>query len=68
MNNTSNLPRYNSLPISITDSIPEIINENKERYLKIRSLIIKNKIFLNNDVIKLIIDRLLNDKKINEKI
>ena len=66
MNNTSNLPRYNFLPLSISDSIPEIINKNKGRHLKIGSLIIKNKIFLNDDVIKLIIDSLLNDKKINE--
>ena len=55
-----------SLPVSISDLIPQVINDIKEEYLKLGSLIIEKKIFLKDDQLELLIDHYLADNKISE--
>ena len=65
-NESNNSFQSSSLPVSISDSIPQMINDSKEKYLKLGSLVIEKKIFLNNDQLELIIDHYLSDNKISD--
>ena len=65
-NDSKNSFQSSYLPLSISDSIPQMINDSKEKYLRLGSLVIEKKISLNNDQLELIIDHYLSDNKISD--